>query len=267
MMTRAEIEAAEAELARAEWDAVKDKWPNNPNAPRPPDNNINLDEGLKAMRELRPTTDSIISKYENKLSNSTAFKALQLAQGGKPTPFTDEELAYLSKKVENDDSFISEVRVITPEPTIVLKKGKTEINVKGAAAVVKKMEEKYPTGVSKDTVDYLIRKPFVEASIEYGLKKEEESKPMADRFSKLVNFDSRKVSSETKKAVAPDLETFQKNKFEEPSRSVNKNAYEIRESILKMALEWATCNDKKLSPEEVIDVAKTFYSFVENKRY
>lgn len=53
-----------------------------------------------------------------------------------------------------------------------------------------------------------------------------------------------------------------------PIQTINRNAYEIRESVLKMAIDWSIYSDKnKLSPKEVIDVAKEFYSFVEQRRY
>ena len=63
-------------------------------------------------------------------------------------------------------------------------------------------------------------------------------------------------------------------------RSINKNAYEIRSDILSMSLDFVkwktslTYDDIKkekmvLIPDlnEVLDVAKHFYSFVENKRH
>lgn len=52
-------------------------------------------------------------------------------------------------------------------------------------------------------------------------------------------------------------------------KTTNKNAYELRTEILKMALDyigngrsWPDFN----TPDKVLDVAKTFYTFVENKR-
>jgi len=36
-----------------EWNATKDKWPYNPNVPRPPSDNIDLDPALKKLKEKR----------------------------------------------------------------------------------------------------------------------------------------------------------------------------------------------------------------------
>jgi len=68
-------------------------------------------------------------------------------------------------------------------------------------------------------------------------------------------------------------------------QSVNKNAYEIRTDILAMALDWVRWqteasleitnrrgNNKFLEPSQlpnsdmVLEIAKKFYSFVENRR-
>lgn len=48
-----------------------------------------------------------------------------------------------------------------------------------------------------------------------------------------------------------------------------RNAYEIRADVLQMAIEWATSSEQISSritePEEIVDLAKKFYQFVENK--
>jgi hypothetical protein len=54
-------------------------------------------------------------------------------------------------------------------------------------------------------------------------------------------------------------------------RLVNKNAYELRNDIIEMAIEWIkfkTIINKStfISDEEVLGAAKMFYSFVENRR-
>jgi len=45
-----------------------------------------------------------------------------------------------------------------------------------------------------------------------------------------------------------------------------RNAFEIRTDVLSMALEWSIYNKQIGSDEGVINVAKKFYSFVENRR-
>lgn len=58
---------------------------------------------------------------------------------------------------------------------------------------------------------------------------------------------------------------------EEPSQrrqvASNRNAYEIRADVLQMALDWSIAKNKSgLSEEEVLQTAKKFYAFVENRR-
>lgn len=175
-------------------------------------------------------TDVIISHYENRLNESTATKALNASKQGVPPVFTQEEQLYLSKKSSHD----SEITVITPSPTITLKKGNTEINIKNAAALVQRMEEKYPNGMSEDSREDVLRQPFIEASIEEGLK----------------NIPT----------VIPSVKT------------VNSNAYEIRESIIEKSIDivkYSTIDSKcdtDTMVNKILDVASKLYEFVENKR-
>lgn len=58
---------------------------------------------------------------------------------------------------------------------------------------------------------------------------------------------------------------------EEPRRvaATNKNAYEIRADVLKMAIDWSQgghVSGKYTKDDDVINLAKKFYSFVENRR-
>lgn len=45
-----------------------------------------------------------------------------------------------------------------------------------------------------------------------------------------------------------------------------RNAFEIRSDVMQMALDYATHSKSHLTPEEIVNVAKKFYAFVENKR-
>jgi hypothetical protein len=67
----------------------------------------------------------------------------------------------------------------------------------------------------------------------------------------------------------PEIGPKKEEEKEEPRRQVSgRNAFEIRTDIMQMALDWAAANGKtNLSPDEIVNVAKKFYSFVENKRY
>jgi hypothetical protein len=175
------------------------------------------------------------------MSRNIAAKSLKSATTGEPPTFTKEEMAYLTKKALDESSF-SEVKVITPDPTITLKKGNTEISVKNAAAVVRKMEEKYPNGMTKDSKEDILRQPFIKASLEHGIKE------MENTFVAPVSI------------VPQHTET----------KSVNKNAYELRHLILENSIgvvnKYGTSKLLDDAVDDVIKVCKKFYSFVENKK-
>jgi hypothetical protein len=199
-------------------------------------------------------TDVIISQYESIMNRNIAAKSFKSATTGEPPTFTKEEMAYLTKKAIDESSF-SEVKVITPSPTITLKKGNTEINIKNAAEVVRKMEEKYPKGMTESSKEDILRQPFIKASLEHGIKEMEN----------------------TFVAPAPIVPQHTETK------SVNKNAYEIRAEVLKMSMEFFKWQyemkiqldranglliDGKDSPtsEKALEMAKKFYQFVEQRR-
>ena len=187
-----------------------------------------------------PTTDDIASGYRKRIMQGISTKLLKFNKTLIPPVFTQEEMAYIKKDAEDNDP-AAEVKVITPDPTITLKKGNTEINIKNAATLVKKMAEIYPKGMTEDVAANIIRQPFINESIKYGLEQEE-------------TF-----------VVPPPII---------PSRpdikAVNKNAYEIRTDILAMALDWVKYKtpDVKSMPsdEDVLNTAQKFYRFVENRR-
>lgn len=200
-----------------------------------------IQEGIN-YDKLPLTTDVIISQYEHKLNASIASKTLESTKKGVPPVFTKEEWAYLNKKAV-DDSTQAEVKVITPAPTITLKKGNTEINIKNAAALVQKMQEMYPNGMAEDTAANINRQPFVNASIKHGVEQEE-----------------------TFVAPTPIVPPQPEQK------TVNKNAYEIRTDVLSMALDWVKFKKdsnqsvSSVSDDDVLSTAQKFYKFVENRR-
>ena len=187
-------------------------------------------------------TDIIISQYEHKLTVNITSKILESTKTGIPPLFTKEELSYMTKKAV-DDSHQAEIKVITPAPTITLKKGNTEINIKNAAALVQKMQEMYPNGMMENTATNINRQPFVNASIKHGIEQEE-----------------------TFVAPPPIIPS------QPESKTVNKNAYEIRTDVLSMALDWVKFKRESgsqqiiQSDDDVLSTAQKFYKFVENRR-
>ena len=210
------------------------------------------------------STDTIISNYEHKLNGTIATKAVEAAKKGKPPVFTKEEWAYLNKKAY-EDSPMAEVKVIAPAPTITLKKGNTEINVRNAAALVRKMEEKYPT---------VTPEPQPEITKETTAFREE--------LKKRVTFNVKDVSPEVKRCVEllpgttsnldplkelPNTPSFIPQL--EQRSAVNKNAYELRSDILKFSIDSVnktkTYTDLDEYTKDVLTIANKFYDFVENK--
>jgi hypothetical protein len=210
------------------------------------------------------STDVIISQYESIMGRNIAAKSLKSTTTGEPPTFTKEEMAYLTKKAVDESSF-SEVKIITPSPTITLKKGNTEINVKNAAEVVKKMEEKYP----------LASKPLSE-------KAEAETEIANTLWKEAAVYNSKGELEEVIKNphfVVPTTPVRQPTE----TKSVNKNAYEIRNEVLRMSLEFFKWQyemkvqidrennilvDGKDSPtsEKALEMANKFYKFVEQRR-
>ncbi len=71
------------------------------------------------------------------------------------------------------------------------------------------------------------------------------------------------VPPEEERASSDLINTEERFSSKRPAS--NRNAYEIRADVLQMALEW--CKSRALSKEsDVLDVAKKFYEFVEDRR-
>ncbi len=223
-------------------------------------------ESFMGAEDFVPSpTDIIISDYENKISQNIASKTLSASKHGKAPEFTKEELLYLNRKAGEDED--TELKVITPAPLVTLKKGKTELNIGHAVKLVQKMEEKYPTGVSNEQREEIYRRPFVNASIEHGIKEN----PV------LAEEEPIQVSTTTEQIIPAGF-------VHPPIKTVNKNAYEIRGDVLKMSLEffkWQTemkiqidgenglkLDGNTLNPttDNVLEIAQKFYKFVENRR-
>ena len=201
---------------------------------------------------LPSSTDDVVSTYENRIKRSIATKVLSSQYSSdSPLTLTNEEMAYLRKNAVEESSF-SEVKVITPDPTITLKKGNTEINIKNAATLVKKMEEIYPSP-NKTIVDSEVDDPAQKLWRRAIITNDKDDRVEIIENPNFVPAGISIVPSETK--------------------SVNKNAYEIRADILSQALAWVQykgerSNTSSFSPsdEEVLTTAQKFYKFVENKR-
>ena len=176
-------------------------------------------------------------------------------------------------------------------PSIILRKGKTEIKIENAAAIIKKINEMYP---SKDSYSWLpnlnkIKREISDAERETQKKwiisaKDWFKKEMfggLEDFEVVVNEQTSNTTSLEEKiefvhpaqfadpyvyqpaASIPGITTSSSK--EHMIQSVNKNAFEIRLDILKEAISWADRNDES-TDEDVIGIAKKFYSFVENRR-
>lgn len=199
------------------------------------------------------STDTIISSYELKISQGIASKILAATRKNKAPEFTKEELLYLNKQADEVDD--TELKVITPTPAITLKKGKTELNIGHAAVLVQKMEEKYPTPKSTTLVD----------DIEKANTQWKQAKIYKDGEYQTTIENSQYI---------PPTSNFQQMAGIVPveTKTVNKNAYEIREAILSHALDWVKYTHELRtertvpSEDEVLNVAHKFYKFVENKK-
>jgi hypothetical protein len=266
-------------------------------------------------------TEKIISSFERKIKQNIFTKTLLATQDGQPLKFTDEEMAYMTKQAV-EESPLAEMKIEVPAPTITLKKGKTELNIKNAATLLQKIEQKYPSkqnslfpdphgfppkendwtnpyepGGSISNTDVVTAEEIDEIIDELDNKEIEEpgsstrvhisSKPaeegsMVDKFKQRVNFPHKSISDEVANRVASEMELPNKQPSE-VVKTVNRNAYEIREGVLAMALDfvkWQTDTNMVLAKESgmrldmnsapksdiILEVAKKFYTFVEDRR-
>jgi hypothetical protein len=92
-----------------------------------------------------------------------------------------------------------------------------------------------------------------------AIEKKEASKKMIETFT--ANLQKMAEEAKLKEEI----------KRIEPPAKTGKNAYEIRADVLKMAIDWSSLEDgnkpfRKPSEDEVLNLAKKFYAFVENRR-
>lgn len=170
-------------------------------------------------------------------------------------------------------------------PTITLRKGKTELKILNAAAVIQKINEMFPANrTSYETwkrnkkVDEQIR--WQEAAKNWF---KQEMFGGTEDFEVIINgpedtlVETKQISSFPHTAMYADLHEYQPPISlsvtpSEPQvvQSVNKNAYELRELILENAISVVNNHLKNVSlnefVENVLDVSDKFYSFVENRR-
>ena len=144
-----------------------------------------------------------------------------------PPVFTQEEMAYIKKDAEENDP-TAEVKVITPDPTITLKKGNTEINIKNAATLVRKMAEIYPNP----------------------------NKPVAFTVDSDVSEFSAPMPIIPPQ---PDIKTVNKNAYEIRTDILG---MALEWNKFKREILQTGCT----SDEDVLNTAQKFYRFVENRR-
>jgi hypothetical protein len=161
-------------------------------------------------------------------------------------------------------------------PQITLRKGSVEIKVQNAAAVIKRINELVPGSTYEHCKNSKIAD--VRNSWQTTAK---------DWFKKEMFGDDEEdfdiIVSDAEPAPSPNF-PLPGNLEPHLVQSVNKNAYEIRSDVLQKALEWIRWQtDTQLSvadrkgtvlslsssvptSDQVLDIAKKFYAFVENRR-
>lgn len=171
-------------------------------------------------------------------------------------------------------------------PQITLRKGPVEIKVQNAAAVIKRINDMIP-GFTYETCK---RNRIVDGRNQWqSAAKDWFKKEMfggsEEDFEVIV---SEQTDTNWPDSPPPISNNFASNNFAEPQvvQSVNKNAYEIRSDVLQKALEWVRWQtDTQLAvadrngtsttfrpnslpnSDQVLEIAKKFYSFVENRKY
>lgn len=187
-------------------------------------------------------------------------------------------------------------------PTITLRKGKTEIRVENASAIIKKINDLYPSSADYDGWCYAPswnkKQKLSEVELEKQRRWIESAKdwfknemfggssdfevmvntpPTVDAFDVHTNrlrkeeIDIQVQSNNTSQTFAlhPQIE-------QQTVQSVNKNAYEIRLEVLQESIKWLSLevnmpttvnqNPTFQNGDAVINLAQKFYKFVENRR-
>jgi len=165
-------------------------------------------------------------------------------------------------------------------PTITLRKGKTELKIQNAAAVIQKINEMFPA--NRTSYETWKRNKKVDEQIKWQEAAKNWFKQEFDSFGDFEVFVG--APEEKSKEILPTKEhPFPATEFADPCvyqppvslpvtppepqvvQSVNKNAYEIRLDVLKEAIMWAGRSSLSTN-DDVLDLAKKFYAFVEDRR-
>jgi hypothetical protein len=93
-----------------------------------------------------------------------------------------------------------------------------------------------------------------------AIEKKEASKKMIETFT--ANLKTMAEEAKLKEEV---------KRIDIPVSKTGKNAYEIRADVLQMAISWSSLEETnkpfvKASDDQLLNLAKKFYAFVENKR-
>jgi hypothetical protein len=169
------------------------------------------------------------------------------------------------------------------DPTITLKRGKVEISIKNATAIVQRMEELFPknphrgyswTPSQQKNYDHDKNKAWLVAARNWF--KQELYGTDEDNFDIIISDNDDMLTSE--KQTPPFEEDRKPSVLPCPppapliEKTVNKNAYEIRESILEKSIDivkYSTMGSKcdtDTMVNKILDVASKLYEFVENKK-
>lgn len=185
-------------------------------------------------------------------------------------------------------------------PTITLRKGKTEIRIENAAAIIKKVNELYRSTADYDGWCYApswnTKQKLSEGELEKQRRWIESAKdwfktemfggssdfevlvntpPTVEPFDPSTNY-QREVATEIQVTTAPQFQPIPQSTEPRLIQSVNKNAYEIRLEVLQEAINWLSLevnmpttvnqNSSFSSGDAVVNLAQKFYKFVENRR-
>jgi hypothetical protein len=215
------------------------------------DETINLDPIIRELKnkkslikevvEISPEggTDAIAKSYAEHINTRLASKLLKMAKGERVGLTKEEELFLKVQASKDTDEVLVEAPQIPREFTI--KKGGKSLKI------------------NTDVLDILNKRDSVAAN------------PTPYNSS---NVPSISIPAEDLQNIIDSKEDRFSSLCSNNIQTVNKNAYEIRRDILEMALTWVNNNRETSvvgqlvpsSEDEVLRVAKKFYSFVENRR-
>lgn len=250
-----------------EWQRIKDKYPYNTNSPKPPTDQINLNSKTvdpKLVEETKKTIENFQEKMANWPKHISYEGSVVLC-----VLLSMNEVAHTH--VGNLPVADYQVlRSVFPE----------EVALNDFSAMFDGNKDFIITvpRKDKDCISFLFFNSVahpryedlkVEGNGEVPVEKDGDKISVGAKLVLDKKGIKRLIGVEPLKRNVNNPNIEQEDLLPKRQPVSGRNAYEIRADVLALSVEWASRKDiasEYTDPDDIIDLAKKFYSFVENKR-